>query len=200
MAFDCNERRQCRAVARSLSLEKNSKVCENSLIRRRGATMARDRRREGEIEREKGKKERHDVIATPRPLPFLFFFPFSHGFHAKQCFHGAVISFSQRTYSPSWPPVFRLSFPSLAAPPLSLLELSAHFPSYNLRPTSRRRAWTDPSPGNNLHRRRRGRIITHANVATARNANRKAHVFLPIASFSNFSSSFRLLPRRKVER
>lgn len=199
MAFDCNERRQRRAVARSLSLEKNSKVCENSLIRRRGATMARDRRREGEIERE-GRRKGTMLSQRLAPFPFLFFFPFSHGFHAKQCFHGAVISFSQRTYSPSWPPVFRLSFPSLAAPPLSLLELSAHFPSYNLRPTSRRRAWTDPSPGNNLHRRRRGRVVTHADVATARNANRKAHVFLPIASFSNFSSSFRLLPRRKVER
>lgn len=151
--------------------------------------MARDRRRERQREREEGK----DVIATPRLLPL--FFPFSRGFHAKQCFHGAVISFSQRTYSPSWPPVFRLSFPSLATPPLSFepwLELSVHFPSCNLRPTSRRRP-----PRENLHRRRRDHV-TDADVSDiARNANAQLHVFPPISRLDSNSSFFRLFFHEK---
>lgn len=119
----------------------------------------------------------------PRLLPL--FFPFSHGFHAKQCFHLAVISFSQRTYSPSWPPVFRLSFPSLATLPLSLpwLELSAHFPSCNLRPTRTRRAWTDSSPG---------RIFTDV-VATAsqtyRTCKQHSSTFFPPISRRDASVS-----------
>lgn len=144
----------------------------------------------------KGKIGRCYRNASP-PL----FFPFSHGFHAKQCFHGTVISFSQPTYSPSWPPVFRLSFPSLETPPLSFpwLELTVHFPLYNLGPTSRRRALNGPirpPPRDNLHRRRHGRVITVVMLHNFEHKSTAPRSSLPLhperrdARFSSFHDSF----------
>ena len=154
LVFDGNERRQRRprGCIRCLP-EKKSEVWENSLIRRQ-----RDYNGKGDGRRGAEGNRRCCRIVSPillfrlRALSLSLSLSLPLRFHAKHCFHGAVISFSQPTYSPSHrpsAPVFRCHFPLFATPPLSSpefrLELSVHFHLHDLRPDTSSAASADSS-------------------------------------------------------
>lgn len=178
----------------------------------RGCNGQGQARREGEIEREReeGKVRCYRNASPPSPiLPFL-----------PRISRKAVLSPSgnfifatnlQSLLAPCLPPVIPLFGDATLS--LPWLELSAHFPSCNLRPTRTRRAWTDSSPG---------RIFTDV-VATASQTYRtlpplamqtaqlhvppsrvamrvfRFRVFLKLF-FLSIRSSTRKVSRKKVER
>lgn len=174
----------------------------------RGCNGQGQARREGEIEREREEgKVRCYRNASP-PSPILPFLPrISRKAVLSPCGNFIFATNLQSLLAPCLPPVIPLFGDATLS--LPWLELSAHFPSCNLRPTRTRRAWTDSSPG---------RIFTDV-VATAsqtyRTCKQHSSTFFPPISrcdasvsirvflklfFLSIRSSTRKVSRKKVER